>query len=111
MKTFHASITAFILVLALCGAARAADAGNASSDAAGASNLLARVEAHYRAQGDKALAAFSRGGEFREGDLYVYALNTDGVMLASGGSSAVLVGRNVGELIDASGRPFIREIL
>jgi cytochrome c len=60
---------------------------------------------------EEALAAFSRQGEFIDGDLYVYVLDMDGNMLASGGSSAALVGRNVADFKDVTGKPFFRELL
>lgn len=60
--------------------------------------LLAKAVAYYRRRGDKALADFAESGRFEDGELYVYVLAADGRFLASGGSSSVLVGRNVAEL-------------
>lgn len=82
-----------------------------ASDSAAAKTLLERAAARYRADGDSALAAFSRAGEFLIGDLYVYVLGADGVMKASGGPSMTLVGRNISDLKDPEGKPFIREML
>ncbi|TAH46681.1 MAG: hypothetical protein EYC67_08555 [Betaproteobacteria bacterium] len=81
------------------------------ADAARASALLDRAEAYFREHGEQALATFSRMGEFQDGDLYVYVLGLDGTVLASGGSSATLIGRNVRDMTDSSGRPFFREII
>lgn len=83
----------------------------ASSEIARTQVLLDRAEAHLRAQGDQAMASFSRAGEFVDGELYVYVIDTQGNFLASGGSSTTLIGRNVNELTDSDGRHFIREIL
>ena len=73
--------------------------------------LLDRAEAHLREQGAQAMASFSRAGEFVDGELYVYVIDTQGNFLASGGSSTTLIGRNVTELTDSEGRFFIRELL
>ena len=76
-----------------------------------ASQLLDRAVRHVAAVGPDALADFSRQGKFIDGDLYVYALTTDGRFLASGGSSASLIGSNVSASTDAAGKPFFREML
>ena len=62
--------------------------------------LLQKAVDYYEKNGDAALAAFSRQGEFVTGQLYVYVLNTQGVMLASGGPSVMLVGRDVTPTLD-----------
>ena len=89
----------------------AAAQSSQAADSARALSLLDRAERHLREQGDAALASFSRAGEFVEGELYVYVLDTQGNFLASGGSSYSLIGRNVTELQDSEGRSFMREIL
>ncbi len=73
--------------------------------------LLARAVAHYRKRGDKALSDFAEAGRFEDGELYVYVLDTDGKFLASGGSSSVLVGRDVTEMRDSAGKPFFQEMI
>lgn len=105
MKLFT-SLLAMLVVLA-APTAGAAD----SADAAHAQALLERAVAHYRSAGEAALAAFHRGDQFREGELYVYVLSTDGLMLSSGGTSSALIGRNLRDLRDTEGRLFIRDIL
>lgn len=82
-----------------------------AKDAQRAQELLAKAVTAYRQQGDKAFAAFNAPGEFVDGELYVWVLSTDGVMLASGGSSSALIGRNVTNMRDASGAPFFAEML
>lgn len=88
-----------------------AAAGAETAEAARAQVLLDRAEAYLRDKGEQALATFSRSGEFQDGDLYVYVLGNDGTFLASGGTSATLIGRNVRDMTDSDGRPFFREIL
>jgi cytochrome c len=60
-----------------------------------AHSLLQKAVTYYKEKGDSALATFSRQGDFVDGELYVFVIDTKGVMLASGGPSVVLVGRNV----------------
>lgn len=76
-----------------------------------AQQLLQRAVSHYTQNGERALAAFSHAGEFIDGDYYVYVLNLKGIMLASGGSSSALIGRNVTNMVDARGKPFFREMI
>ena len=74
-------------------AAKAADEDKA------ALALLEKALAYYHDQGDKAFAAFSRQGEFVDKDKYVFVLDTKGTMLASGGPSSALIGRDVSEVL------------
>ena len=73
--------------------------------------LLDKAVARFREIGDAAFDEFNRAPQFTDRELYVYVLGTDGTMLASGGSSVVLVGRNVASMQDAAGKPFFREML
>lgn len=76
-----------------------------------AQRMLAKAVAYYKEKGDLALATFSRQGEFIDGELYVVVLSTDGVLLASGGSSSILIDRDISDLQDADGKLFVREYL
>jgi hypothetical protein len=71
-----------------------------SSDDQQAQQLLNNAVEYYRVQGDSALAAFSRQGEFVDGEHYVFVVDTHGTMLASGGASAVLIGRDVSKVLE-----------
>ena len=86
-------------------------AAASASDAKRALGLLARAVALYRQQGDEAFAAFNGPTDFIDAELYVYVLGTNGVMLASGGSSAALIGRQVKNMRDAFGTPFFWDML
>src|SRR5471030_2590585 len=68
-------------------------------DAHAAKALLTKALAYYQSNGDKAFAAFSRQGEFVDHDRYVFVVDTQGVLLASGGPSSALIGRDVSELL------------
>ena len=83
----------------------------AAVDARRARALLARAVDLYRQQGDAAFAAFNNPTDFVDAELYVYVLGTDGTMLASGGSSAALIGRKVKNMRDAFGTPFFWDML
>lgn len=76
-----------------------------------AQNLLQRAVAYYTKNGDESLAAFSPEGQFVDDSYYVYVLNQRGILLVSGGSSAALVGRDVSDIQDVSGKPFLREMI
>lgn len=113
MKKLPALMASLSLLVALSGApsAVASPPRDPAADTARTSALLDRAEKHYRAQGEKALASFNLAGEFKDGELYVYVIDRDGVMLSSGGSSAILIGRNLRDMTDADGKPFFREIV
>ncbi|WP_322614709.1 cache domain-containing protein [Pseudomonas sp. BIC9C] len=74
-------------------------AGKEKDDSKAAIALLEKALAYYHQNGDKAFAAFSRQGEFVDKDRYVFVLDTKGVMLASGGPSSALIGRDVSEVL------------
>ncbi|WP_150303656.1 cache domain-containing protein [Pseudomonas saliphila] len=91
----------WMLLIGLCivfGTSASAD--TQPDDARRAKALLERAVEHYREEGDRALAAFSRQGVFLEEDLYVFVVDGEGVMLASSGPSHALIGRNIKPLLD-----------
>lgn len=89
-------VTAVLCVLTVMMAASVARA----DDDQQSRELLQQAVDYYRTQGDAALAVFSRQGEFIQGDRYVYVVDTQGTMLASGGPSAVLIGRDVSTILE-----------
>ena len=102
------------LLLPSVGAAQEQPAKTSNDEASSqqrAQNMLRRAVAEYQKHGVQSFATFSRVGEFTEDSYYVYVLNLNGSMLASGGSSATLVGRNVSDMVDATGKPFFREMI
>ena len=80
-------------------------------DAQRAQALLARAVAAYSKDPKRALVDFMMVGPYIDNELYVYVVGEDGIMRASGGSSVVLVGRDVRELKDADGKLFITDML
>ena len=73
--------------------------------------LLERAVAHYREEGERAFAAFSRVGPFAENDLYVFVVELDSQRFVAHGSNLRLVGRDFGALADRVGKPFGQEAL
>lgn len=73
--------------------------------------LLQQAVDYYRLEGDAALAAFGRQGEFIQGDRYVFVVDDKGTMLASGGPSAVLIGRNVSTVLEPEVREAFEQVL
>ncbi|MCJ8204899.1 cache domain-containing protein [Pseudomonas sp. RGM2987] len=80
-------------------------------DGQAARALLEKALAYYHDNGDKALAVFSRQGEFVDQDRYVFVVDTKGVMLASGGPSAALIGRDVSEVLGPDLRKAFKDAL
>jgi len=80
-------------------------------DAQAAKALLEKALAYYQSNGDKAFAAFSRQGEFIDKDRYVFVLDTKGVLLASGGPSSALIGRDIGEVLGPELRQSFKDAL
>ena len=76
-----------------------------------AAALLDKAAKHVEAKGAEAVHDFNRQGAYIDRDLYVYALDTQGVFLASGGSSAALIGDNVLARTDAAGKAFFADIV
>ncbi|MBO0495286.1 cache domain-containing protein [Pseudomonas sp. Marseille-Q1929] len=81
------------------------------ADAQAAKALLEKALAYYQTQGDKAFAAFSRQGEFIDQDRYVFVVDTQGVLLASGGPSSALIGRDVSEVLGPDLRQSFKDAL
>ncbi|MGE1153616.1 cache domain-containing protein [Pseudomonas kitaguniensis] len=81
------------------------------TDAHAAKALLAKALAYYQSNGDKAFAAFSRQGEFIDQDRYVFVVDTQGVLLASGGPSSALIGRDVSEVLGPDLRQSFKDAL
>ena len=81
------------------------------TDAHAAKALLAKALAYYQGNGDKAFAAFSRQGEFIDQDRYVFVVDTQGVLLASGGPSSALIGRDVSEVLGPDLRQSFKDAL
>ncbi|MGN5518738.1 cache domain-containing protein [Halopseudomonas sp. Lyrl_26] len=80
-------------------------------EAAKAKALLTDAVNYYKENGDKALAVFSRQGPFVRDGLYVFAINTNGIMLASGGPSVMLIGRDIMNSIDDELKPKFQQAL
>ncbi|MBD8558754.1 cache domain-containing protein [Pseudomonas fluorescens] len=97
------------LLLLCCSQVHAATAQEADAQAAKA--LLEKALAYYHKQGDKAFAAFSRQGEFIDQDRYVFVVDTKGVLLASGGPSSALIGRDVSEVLGPDLRQSFKDAL
>ena len=86
-------------LLLLLGFSQAQAATAHEQDAQAAKALLEKALAYFHDNGDKAFAVFSRQGEFVDKDRYVFVVDTKGVLLASGGPSSALIGRDVSEVL------------
>ena len=73
--------------------------------------MAEEAAAYFQAQGpDAAFDAFNDGATFLDRDLYVFVLDVEGNMAAHGANEN-LIGRNVSDLRDPSGRQFIRDMV
>ncbi|NMY05716.1 calcium channel protein [Pseudomonas sp. WS 5059] len=98
-------------LLLLFGFSQAQAATAHEQDAQAAKALLEKALAYYHDNGDKAFAAFSRQGEFVDKDRYVFVVDTKGVLLASGGPSSALIGRDVSEVLGPDLRQSFKDAL
>lgn len=80
-----------------------------AGDAAEAVSLAARGLAHVQAVGlQKAREDFSaKDGRWIEGDLYVFVIRRDGLVMAHGANRG-FVGKSMYELKDANGKEFVK---
>jgi hypothetical protein len=73
--------------------------------------LLGAAVAELRAKGpDAAIQAFNGGGQWVKGNMYVVMADYTGVMLVHS-SNQKMVGKNMFEVKDATGRPFVQEAI
>ena len=100
-----------LLVLLWTGVGVGGAYAQTEDDGAQARALLTEAVDYYKENGDKALAVFSRQGRFVKDDLYVFAINTNGIMLASGGPSVMLIGRDIMNTIDDELKPKFQQAL
>lgn len=102
------------VVLGLLGCAWLGHAGagvESPEQSPAARALLEKAVARYQQVGDKAFAQFSRQGEFVDGERYVFVVDTQGVMLASGGPSVVLIGRDVSQVLEPDLQKAFKKVL
>lgn len=76
-----------------------------------AQHLLQQAVQHIHDKGVVGVNDFNRDARFVDRDLYVFSVTTDGIVLSSGGWSAVYIGENVWDLADTHNRFFFREII
>jgi cytochrome c len=73
--------------------------------------MALKAATHYRQSGQAAaFTDFAQTQGWRDRDLYVFAVNNAGVTTFNAANPA-LVGRNMIELKDVDGKPFIREFV
>jgi signal transduction histidine kinase len=96
------------LIAALVGATVTAKEGGASADEATA--MVKKGVAFIKSSGkDKGYAEISnKGGQFIDRDLYLVVYGLDGTVRAHGANEK-MVGKNLIELKDVDGKPFVKE--
>ncbi len=108
MKRLLSGFACLLFLLCAHLGAIAADKGSAEE----ATAMVKKAVAFLKANGkDKAIAEFNNAkGQFVDRDLYIFVVDKDGTTLANGVNPR-LVGKNVMELKDADGKPFIKTLL
>jgi cytochrome c len=99
---------AAVFMLAVAGSSFAAESPGADQ----AKDLLNKAVAYLEKEGPaKAFCAFNDpSGNFRQGPLYVFAINMDGVLFAHA-AAPTLVGFSMKDMRDAAGQPFAKDIM
>lgn len=74
--------------------------------------MVEKAAEFYKANGkDKAMAAFNDPkGQFVQGELYIIAYDFEGKVLANA-TSTKLIGKNIMNMKDPDGKPFMKELL
>jgi len=104
MKQLVGTIVGFALVAA--SAAFAADRGSADE----AKALTLKAAALFEAKGPAAIDAFNEAkGDFVDRDLYITIIDHQGIVRASSGPSAALIGKNTWDAEDPDGKKFVQE--
>ena len=103
---------ALIIVMSLIVAGFAMTSCYAASAKDEAKALVKKTAAFLKANGrEKTLTEISNPkGQFVKGELYIFAIDMNGVTLAHG-ANPKLVGKNMIDLKDPDGKPFIREFV
>lgn len=101
-------LAALLLGLGLSSPVMAAERGTKEE----AKALVEKAAAYLKAEGkDKAIAEFNKpDGLFIDRDLYVFAMNMDGVRLAHG-KNQKLVGLSIMDFKDVDDKPYGKEIM
>ncbi len=104
-------LLSFVALTAACGSG-SDDTTTAAPTKADVQAFVQEAVAFAKEKGkDVALQTFTQaGGEFHQGQLYIFAYNFDGTVIAHGGD-AKLVGQNLIDMKDPKGVQVIRELV
>jgi len=111
MSLYRAFAGLCLCLFSLVGLAQQTPVDAYGAETQRANALLAKAVAEYKAKGDTALAEFSRQGAYVDGESYIYVVDTSGVMLASGGPSASLIGKPVFSVLDDDLKAVFQQII
>lgn len=106
-NVFRGLAAAMVAVFLAVSPAGAAERGSVDE----AKAMAEKAAAYLKAEGkDKAFAAFNKGAEYHDRDLYVFVVDDAGATV-SHGANANLVGKNLKELRDPTGKLFVQEMM
>jgi cytochrome c len=77
-----------------------------------AKSLVSKAISYYQRHGkEESLAEFSNPkGLFREGDLYIFVMNLNGIIIAHGADDK-LIGLDLMKISDSNGRKYFQEVV
>ncbi len=97
----------FLAVFLAVAPAAAADRGSLDEAKAMAEKAAALLKAEGK---DKAYPTFNSDAQFKDRDLYVFVIDNTGTAV-SHGANAALIGRNLAEVRDPTGKQFVKEMV
>jgi cytochrome c len=103
----------FFMALALCSLVMLplADAKASAEEEAKAQQMVDTAITYLKEHGaDATIAAVNAGGNFKDGELYVFMITAEGISVANA-ADQINVGMNATHLKDSTGKPYVREIL
>lgn len=108
MKKIFTAIVTALLAMVINTTAFAAEQGSADE----ATAMVKKAVAFLKANGkEKAFAEFNnQSGQFKDRDLYIFAQDMKGKMLAHGGNDK-LIGKDLIDLKDADGKFFVKNMI
>lgn len=106
-KLFGGLAGVFLAVFMVISPVAAAEQGSLDEAKAMSEKAAALLKADGK---DKAFPIFNKDAQFRDRDLYVFVIDNAGVTV-SHGANAALIGKNLMEVRDPTGKQFVKEMV
>jgi signal transduction histidine kinase len=87
------------------------DAKASAEEEAKAQQMVDTTVTYFKEHGaDSTIAAVNAGGNFKDGEFYVFMITVEGISVANA-ADQTNVGKNSIDFKDSTGKPYVREIL